>query len=203
MRQRIAITALAATAIVGVLTGSAAASEMVEELPSAEEAAASDSFTEPAQRFCGSDSSTPVESSEAAVRVRQVESARSGDECSSALVYYCRTARVARYQRSLLGFILFRYWHWKRWCWRYPRILSIASGTYLTDVDANMQYRGELPGSDNWYVWCCKSGTSGHASRRQAHLENCIFRYGCLSNFYPWVKINAHADGSYTWRTGI
>jgi hypothetical protein len=203
MRQRILITALAAVAITGVLASPAAASDLLaDDTPTAEELAETHAYTEPAQRFCGGWGGGTPATSAAAVRVARVKSARELDDCSPALVYWCRTARVARYQRSLLGFILFRYWHWKRWCWRSPHILSVTSGTYLTNVDANILYRGEVARADSWYVWCCGTSTSGHASRRQAHLENCVFRFGCLRSYYPWVKINAHADGSYTWRTG-
>lgn len=203
MRQRILFTALGAVAIMGVLAPPAAASDLLaDDAATDEELTLTEEYPEAAQRFCGGGGGgTPVITSDD-VRVARVASARDAEACPPALAYSCRTVRVARYERSLLGFILFRYWHWKRWCWRFPRILSVTSGTYLTDVDPNIQYRGEVSRADSWYHWCCGSGTSGHASRRQAHLENCIFRWGCLGSYYPWVKINAHADGSYTRRTG-
>ena len=38
--------------------------------------------------------------------------------------YYCRTVGVARVHRTFLGFVAFKFWQRKRWCWNYPRILS-------------------------------------------------------------------------------
>ena len=203
MRQRILIAALAAVAVTGVPASPAAASDVLEDdSPTEEELASTEEYPEPEQRFCGSGGGPAATTTVEAVRIARVDSAREAEDCSPAARYSCRTVRVARYERSLLGFILFRYWHWKRWCWRFPHILSVSSGTYLTDVDANIQYRGEVSQADHWYAWCCGTGGSGHSSRRQAHLENCVFRFGCLGSYYPWVRINAHADGTYTRRTG-
>src|SRR5215210_6900346 len=34
--------------------------------------------------------------------------------------YYCRTVSVARIHRTFLGFVAFKFWQRKRWCWNYP-----------------------------------------------------------------------------------
>jgi len=189
------ITVLLAAALVGGFAGPAPAED---GSPTADELASSETFAEGSSSYCGGGGSTS--STTLAARSMRLAAA-SEEECAQP--YYCRTARVARVHRSLLGFVLFKYWHWKRWCWRYPQILSVQSGTYVTDMDGAVYYRGEMSAIDYRYVWCCGRADSGHFSQRQGHFENCAFRYGCFSNFYPWVRIRAHGDGSYTWRTGI
>ena len=39
--------------------------------------------------------------------------------------YYCRTVGAARVHRTFLGFVAFKCWQRKRWCWSDPRILAL------------------------------------------------------------------------------
>jgi hypothetical protein len=116
--------------------------------------------------------------------------------------YYCRTVSVARVHRTFLGFVAFKFWQRKRWCWRYPRILSRSVSTYVTNVDPNYQYEGLVSSWGDWYVWCCGTLYSGQSSFREARVTNCVFRIGCLGDYYPWVRINSRANGSFTYATG-
>jgi hypothetical protein len=116
--------------------------------------------------------------------------------------YYCRTVSVARVHRTFLGFVAFKFWQRKRWCWSYPRILSRQVSTYVTDVDPNYQYVGVVSSWGAWYIWCCGTQYSGHISFRQARFTNCVLRIGCVGEYYPWVRINSRADGSYVYATG-
>ena len=116
--------------------------------------------------------------------------------------YYCRTVSVARVHRTFLGFVAFKFWQRKRWCWSYPRILSREVSTYITDVDPNYQYVGVVSSWGAWYIWCCGTKYSGHSSFRQARFTNCVLRIGCVGEYYPWVRINSRADGSYVYATG-
>jgi hypothetical protein len=116
--------------------------------------------------------------------------------------YYCRTLSVARVHRTFLGFVAFKFWQRKRWCWSYPRILSREVTTYVTDVDPNYQYVGVVSSWGAWYIWCCATQYSGHSSFRQARFTNCVLKIGCVGEYYPWVRINSRADGSYVYATG-
>ena len=78
----------------------------------------------------------------------------------------------------------------------------IATGVYLTDVNPTMVYRGVVSQYNDYYAWCCRAQHSGHVSFREGRLENCLFRYGCIGNWYPWVRIRVHSDGTFTSRTG-
>jgi len=116
--------------------------------------------------------------------------------------YYCRTVGVARVHRTFLGFVAFKFWQRKRWCWSYPRILSRQVTTYITDVDPNYQYVGVVSSWGAWYIWCCRTLYSGHSSFRQARFTNCVLKIGCVGEYYPWVRINTRANGSFTYATG-
>jgi len=116
--------------------------------------------------------------------------------------YYCRTVGVARVHRTFLGFVAFKFWQRKRWCWRYPRILSREVTTYITNVDPNYQYYGVVSSWGSWYIWCCGTTYSGHTSFRQARFTNCVLKIGCVGEYYPWVRINSRANGSFSYSTG-
>jgi hypothetical protein len=116
--------------------------------------------------------------------------------------YYCRTVSVARVHRTFLGFVAFKFWQRKRWCWSYPRILSKEVTTYVTDVDPNYQYGGVVSSWGSWYMWCCGTAYSGHSSFRQARFTNCVLKIGCVGEYYPWVRINSRANGSFVYATG-
>jgi hypothetical protein len=116
--------------------------------------------------------------------------------------YYCRTVSVARVHRTFLGFVAFKFWQRKRWCWNYPHMLSREVTTYVTDVDPNYQYVGVVSSWGTWYIWCCGTRYSGHSSFRQARFTNCVLKIGCVGEYYPWVRINTRADGSFAYATG-
>ena len=116
--------------------------------------------------------------------------------------YYCRTVSVARIHRTFLGFVAFKFWQRKRWCWNYPRILSREVTTYVTNVDPNYQYVGVVSSWGAWYIWCCGNSYSGHTSFRQARFTNCVLKIGCVGEYYPWVRINSRANGSFSYATG-
>ena len=115
----------------------------------------------------------------------------------------CRSVDVARVGRSPLGFVVYKFHHVKRWCWRYPRITYARAYTYVSDVDVHaIRYGGVTAATGYAYTWCCRIGTSGHFSLRQGKFSNCFWKFGCWRVDYPWVRIWAHADGTFAARTG-
>ncbi len=115
----------------------------------------------------------------------------------------CLRLDVWKNSYSFLFHSLVYRWHQvKNWCWNGNRITSANTTAYPTDVDGNWYYRG-LASSAGWfYSWCCGSSTSGHYTLRQARMENCILKFGCIGSEYPWVTISAHADGTYDYQWG-
>jgi hypothetical protein len=115
----------------------------------------------------------------------------------------CRGVDVARIGRSLFGFVTYKFWVHKDFCWSYPRVTGANAYTYLTEVDPNFVFRGVINSWGAFYSWCCGFANSGQTSLRQGHFENCILKYGCVRNEYPWVAIYAHGDGSWSYDTGL
>jgi hypothetical protein len=115
----------------------------------------------------------------------------------------CRTVDIARVGRDIFGFVVYKFHQVKRWCWDFPRVTSVSVHTHVSDVDPNMDYDGIVALNSSFYTWCCRTGRSGHYSMRQGKFRNCILWFPCTRVEYPWVKIWAHADGSYSWKTGI
>jgi hypothetical protein len=117
----------------------------------------------------------------------------------------CRSVDVMRIGRTALGFVAYKFHHVKRWCWSFPRITSVSSSVYVSNVDPNYDYKGLVSASGGYYTWCCGTTTSGHNSIRQGRFDNCpvILFSSCIRREYPWVRIWVHADGRYTYRTGL
>jgi hypothetical protein len=115
----------------------------------------------------------------------------------------CRKVDIAKTVKDIFGFVVYRFHHVKRWCWDFPRITSVTVSTYVSDVDPNMEYDGIVSAAGWYYEWCCRKGKSGHYSFRQGKFKNCILWFPCTRVEYPWVKIWAHADGTYVWARGL
>lgn len=167
----------------------------VEEAPSTvEEAEATEAAPGPVEHQCGA-AGSPTEPTVAARLTLAAEA-----DC--AWRYYCRRVDVARVQKSVTGlFVAFKFWHWIRWCWKDNRTFNITTGHYLTDVANTMQYAGVVSAWAGHYVWCCRLYDSGYVTHRQIRMDNCVFSR-CFGSWYPWVRIRAHGDGSYTYRVG-
>ncbi|MGH3030500.1 MAG: hypothetical protein ACRDNE_06985 [Gaiellaceae bacterium] len=114
----------------------------------------------------------------------------------------CRTVDVARIGRSALGFVVYKFHQVKRWCWSYPRVTSVRTSTYVSNVDPNWDYRGVIASNGSFYRWCCRDGRSGHYTFRQGRFDNCIPWIGCIRREYPWVKIWVRANGTWSYDTG-
>lgn len=148
-----------------------------------------------AHRVRGSDRQAGEETSAAAV-VRRTASLRriSGSGCQA--------VSVARVGRSLLGFVTYKFWQQKNWCWTYPRVTGALSQAWVTDVDPNYRFNGIISSWGDFYSWCCGVWNSGHQSFRQGAFQNCILTFGCVRTEYPWVIIRGHSDGGFSYDTG-
>lgn len=114
----------------------------------------------------------------------------------------CAGVDVARIGRSgIVRSVVYKWHQVKGWCWSGGKVTSVDVSTYISNVDPNWRFRGELAGSGSFYPWS-GVGSSGHWSLRQGAFENCILKYGCIGSEYPWVKVWVHADGTYAYETG-
>ncbi|GAA3040385.1 hypothetical protein Aglo01_31280 [Actinokineospora globicatena] len=93
---------------------------------------------------------------------------------------------------SVLGSTVYVWHHRADWCADNVTVQSFHYRQgWATELASTMYFRGVTA---NW-----NSPTpSGYAeSFMQAHIENCIFKYGCINSNYPWVKIKTWANGHW------
>ncbi len=113
----------------------------------------------------------------------------------------CRTVSVGRIAWSALGIKMWTFWQDKYWCWTSPTITSVStSGRFQPGNDPTWVYRGVVSSQSYFYTFCCSNNRSGHYTYRQALVEQCFV--WCVQSLYPWVKIWAHGDSTFTYSTG-
>jgi hypothetical protein len=111
----------------------------------------------------------------------------------------CWWIRVTITSYSLLGFDLYKWAHYiefclepmshiTRWVTRYDQMLYADNTIYVRELVANS---------------ATPAGTFAITSTMQRHLEQCVVRFGCYANHYPWSSIHVRADGlwAYNWGT--
>ena len=114
----------------------------------------------------------------------------------------CRQVQITRIARSLFGLTLFRYWQEKYWCWNSGHtVSSVRIGASGSTSDPTWFYRGTISSQGWFYNWCCSNGSSGHYSFRQGKFDQ-VLAGRTVSSKYPWVKIWAYGNGSYSYETG-
>lgn len=113
----------------------------------------------------------------------------------------CWGIRVARVARSVLGIVIFRHWLEKHWCASGSTITPGATFPDPKREDATWFYRGEVTTQSTWFTWCCGNARSGHSTYTKGNWEQCVLGH-CLSQLFPWVRVNAQSNGQYTSSTG-
>ena len=113
----------------------------------------------------------------------------------------CTKVTIRNRARTLLGHTAYRYNIWTSWCWnRSARtVSSVRADWYLSDVDGNFIYREELVRRTSHFSWLYGHPSSGYEHARQARIENCVFKYGCISSTYPHNVLYSYSDGTYRW----
>lgn len=137
------------------------------------------------------------------VEEEPIETVYELDDSGKKVPYKCRSAKVAYVKKTLLGAVAWKWWMKRGWCWRpSKRLVSVGTTTYVTDMDGFNEYKGIIASSGNWFIWCCGEPRSGHRAFRQAEIQNCIVKYGCLSTTYPWIRMSVRGDGTYAYAIG-
>jgi hypothetical protein len=109
----------------------------------------------------------------------------------------CRSVRYNYRMRSTLGFTIYKWWQEKYWCWRANAVTYVQVSAYLTNVDATVDYRGIKTATD--YYRTALNNTKGeHYSMRQASIAHCVLKYGCYGYSYPYVRIYARGNGTWS-----
>ena len=115
----------------------------------------------------------------------------------------CQTVTVMNEKETTLGATAYWYNTWTHWCWTRSsyNTYDISTNFYLSDVDANYVWRGEVSLQAAHYAYVGGYSTSGYEHERTGHFENCVFHYGCIGNTYPDNRLYSHYDGTWHWST--
>lgn len=92
---------------------------------------------------------------------------------------------------TALGILAYRFHQRMSYCYNGSTVTSVFNRyVYMSNTDGFHFYRGLITNSYN------KPPTSKVTSTTQGTVENCIFKYGCISVEYPYVQIRAYGSGS-------
>jgi hypothetical protein len=99
---------------------------------------------------------------------------------------------------AITGRVVWRFHHVVHWCATYPDIDpgSVAVDSFFSDVDPLFQVDWDNHGTGWFYTWR-GSPTGGHYSRRQAKIDNCILKWGCIGSHYPQIEIWVNGNGAW------
>jgi len=109
----------------------------------------------------------------------------------------CAWVSVTITVETILGFDLFKWKHRAESC------MDGANVTRWTSRYDQMDYA-----DPTIYVRNLESHASGVPayqafSHMQRHLEQCVVKYGCYANWYPWSDITFYGDYYYSWSWGV
>ncbi len=115
----------------------------------------------------------------------------------------CNKVTVNNEKETLLGNTAYWFHTWTYWCWnRANRTVSnVNTGAYLSGVDPFFFWRGIIIDNTNYFSRYFGYSRSGYLHEKQGHFENCIVRYGCISNSYPHNLLHTYSNGTFTWQT--
>lgn len=113
----------------------------------------------------------------------------------------CRTVTVTLTQRTLLGFVAYKYHTHTRFCWNRSAgtISNVTYGWDISNVDSQEYWQGIINKAHNYYTWSAGHSHSGHYDMIQGQMNNCILKYGCIATFYPTNEIWVHSNGTWSW----
>lgn len=94
------------------------------------------------------------------------------------------------------------YWTYeqeKHWCWHHSAgyVDQIWTDQRFRQVDPFFFPRESNQAHNYVAAWGPSKPKSGHHSRTQWRIENCVPIYGCVSSKSPWVWITVYADGNW------
>jgi hypothetical protein len=128
----------------------------------------------------------------------QVRMAGDTPQRNIANTIYCGWIEIRITAYTLLGFKLFAWTHHagyctdfetiRRWNGRYDR-MAYADPT-VEMLDRKVDYFSAMP-------------TFQATSTMQRHLQQCVLKYGCWANWYPWSTIYIWPDGYFSYAWGV
>ncbi|WP_329026013.1 hypothetical protein [Streptomyces sp. NBC_00690] len=95
--------------------------------------------------------------------------------------------------RSTLGFKTAE-WHMRvNWCYDGKKVSRVTRDAYIANYDkATIKYHGEIKNTLEY-----RPGAVNARVVMQGHLEQCVIKYGCYANYYPYQDFTVGNNGSY------
>jgi hypothetical protein len=108
----------------------------------------------------------------------------------------CREATWRVSGHNLLGWRLWSYVRWVRWCWSGSTLTSVSTRAWGEVHMVGWAFRGTI---SSW-----SAGGAGRGSYRvwsQGHF--CLVEYfSCIQNVYPWIDVTVLPGGGWRWSWG-
>lgn len=170
----------------------AVAASVAVAVAAAGPAAAAPKKAPPSDRMTASvGASVSLAGSTATVEAELLDSFASAASASS-----CREATWEVYGKNLLGWKLWSYYRWIRWCWSGGLLTSVSRNRWGQTHMVGWAWKGHLGQTASGGV-----GKSSYRTWTQGHF--CLVEYfSCIQNVYPWMDVTVNAGGGWSWRYG-
>lgn len=117
----------------------------------------------------------------------------------------CRKVTVHNKKKTALGFTAYVFHTWTNWCWNRSKhvVTGPSTGWYISDVDAYQVWHGIVSTDFEFYDYGENNGKprSAYKHYRMGRFENCVLKYGCISNSYPANTLRSYYNGTWAWKT--
>jgi len=128
----------------------------------------------------------------------------------------CKTLKAYSFYEDLGGVDGYHWVNESNWCWKQTwkkvngknvplvrKVTDFSQSTSIVNLGTFWYWRGLVPHAnlETHYSWRAGFAESGFKTFKQAKLEFCVFRIGCIYNAYPQVRSFLHSNGTWTVRS--
>lgn len=118
----------------------------------------------------------------------------------------CHRVQAKSKETTTLHFTAFVLNAYTDTCWNRAAGTAQAQNNWawMSDVDSQYDYDDAWELWDGlYYDWGGNNGQpySAFRFRTQKRVRNCVFRYGCVGTYHPYVTVRTYKDGTYAWET--
>lgn len=119
----------------------------------------------------------------------------------------CVKVTVTQTRKGSFNEVLWKFHVWTDWCWtRSNQVVDVNGHSwYTSNFDQNFQWVGIVQTQANYYDFSTNDGhpKSAYYHYRMGHLTNCVFKYGCLGDYYPVNYLRSYYNGTWVWDTSL
>lgn len=119
----------------------------------------------------------------------------------------CIRVTVTQTRKGALGDVHWKFHVWTDWCWtRGNQVVDVnGHNWYISDVDSQFQWKEIIKTTANYYDFSANDGhpRSAYYHYRMGHLTNCVFKFGCIGDYYPVNYLRSYYNGTWVWDTDL